>query len=313
MTERRDARWQGPLPLPSREPDQEFQTLSSSIRVEIAARSDPGGRPVNTDHYLALRMGRHQETLLTSLPEGEVPARFDEAGYGIVVADGIGAVGTGEKASRLAISTLAHLALHFAKWNVRIDPRTAEEVIARGLRFYHSIDEQLSEASLRDPDLSGMGTTLTAAYIASDALFVAHVGHSRAYLLRNGVLTKLTNDQTLARHLDSGAATPVAMAGHDRPHILTDAMGGMAGSPSIQIGQLRLQPDDSLLLCTNGLTDVLDDETMAAILLEARSLDERCQALLDLALARGTEDNVTAVIANYTVPGGPVRGLIFHL
>ena len=313
MTEMRDSYRQGPLPLPSRQPDQEFQTLSSSIRVEVAARSDPGGRAVNTDHYLALRMGRHQETLVTSLPEGEVPARFDEAGYGVVVADGMGAVGAGEKASRLAVSTLAHLALHFAKWNVRIDPRTADEVIARGLRFYHSIDEHLSEASLRDPAAAGISSTLTAAYIASDALFVAHVGHSRAYLLRDGMLTRLTRDQTLAARLDSGGGTPVAMAAHDHPHVLTDAMGGTAGSPSIQIGQFRLQEDDRLLLCTNGLTDVVDDESLVAIMAGTQSLEEQCRALVDSALARGAEDNVTAVVVKYTVPGGPVRGLIFHL
>ena len=123
----------------------------------------------------------------------------------------------------------------------------------------------------------------------------------------------MTRDQTLAQRLDAGGVTPVAMAAHDHPHILTDAIGGMAGSPSIQIGQFRLQHDDSLLLCTNGLTDVVDDESVTAILLGAESLDERCHALVDLALARGTEDNVTAVIAKYTVPGGPVPGWITHL
>ena len=313
MNEMREPHRLGPLPLPSRRPDQEFQTLSSSIRVDIACRSDPGGQPLNQDHYLVLRMGRHQETMATSLPEGEVPARFDEAGYGLVVANGLGATGTGERASRLAISTLAHLALHFAQWRVRIDPRTADELIARGLRFYQSIDERVTEASLADPDLSGMGTTLTAAYIASDALFLAHVGHSRAYLLRNGGLAQLTRDQTLARRLDGGDATPVALAAHDRPHILTDAIGGMGGSPSIQIGQFRLQHDDCLLLCTNGLTDVVDDDRIAAILTRPESLDARCQALVDLALARGADDSITVVLATYSVPGGPVPGWITHL
>ena len=74
---------------------------------------------------------------------------------------------------------------------------------------------------------------------------------------------------------------------------------------------IRLQPDDCVLLCTNGLTDVVDDEGMRAILLQPGSLDERCQALVDLALARGGPDNVTVVVAKYTVPGG-VRGFITH-
>jgi len=313
MSQIGNSREQGPLPLPSRRPDEEFQTLSSAIRVEFAARSHPGGRPTNEDHYLILEMGRHQATIATSLPAGEVPARFDEAGYGIAVADGMGAGETGEKASRLAISTLAYLALHYSKWNVRIDARTADEVMARGLRYYRSIDERVTEASLESPGLTGMGTTLTVAYIASDALFIAHVGHSRAYLLRNRMLTNLTRDQTLAQHLDAGGRAPVDLAAHDLGHILTDAIGGHAGAPSIQISQFRLEADDSLMLCTNGLTDVVDDESSATILVQSQTLDERCGALVDLALARGATDNVTAVLASYSIPGGPVRGSVTHL
>ena len=121
MEEMRNRHDDRPLVLPTRRPDEEFRTLSSAIRVEFGACSSPGTRPANQDHYLVLRLGRHQETIATSLPEGEVPVRFDEAAYGMAVADGMGAVGAGETASRMAISTLAHLALHFAKWNVRIE------------------------------------------------------------------------------------------------------------------------------------------------------------------------------------------------
>ena len=190
-----------------------------------------------------------------------MPARFEEAAYGIFVADGTGAVDSGETASRLAISTLAQLALHFAKWNVRIDPRTADDVIHQGLRFYRRVDDRVTEAGRENPELSGMGTTLTVAYIADDTLFLGHVGHSRAYLLREGLMTQLTRDQTLAQRLGAGGrAAPTALAAHDVGHILTDAIGGRAGMPSIQVGRIRLQPEDCVLLCTNGLTDVVDDE-----------------------------------------------------
>jgi protein phosphatase len=124
----------------------------------------------------------------------------------------------------------------------------------------------------------------------------------------------LTRDQTLAQRLGAGRpAAPTPLAAHDIGHILTDAIGGRAGTPSIQVGRIRLEPDDYILLCTNGLTDVVDDEGIKAILLQPGSLDERCQALIDLALARGGPDNATAVVAKYTVPGGPVRGFITHL
>ena len=314
MDEMRNRHDEPPMRLPTRRPDEEFRTLSSAIRVEIAACSRPGSRSANADHYHVVRLGRHQETIATSLPEGDVPARFDEAAYGIFVADGTGAVDSGEPASRLAISTLAHLALHFARWNVRIDPRTADDVINQGLRFYRRVDDRVTEAGRENPELSGMGTTLTVVYIADDMLFIGHVGHSRAYLLREGLLTQLTRDQTLAQRLGAGGrAAPIPLAAHDLGHILTDAIGGRAGMPSIQVGRIRLQPEDYVLLCTNGLTDVVDDEGIRAILLQPGSLDERCQALVDLALARGGPDNVTVVVAKYTVPGGPVRGFITHL
>ena len=303
MNDRRHSPEEGPLPLTSRLTYEGFQPLSSSVKAELAARSHPGQRPTNEDHYLILRLGRHQETLATSLADGEVPARFDEAAYAMVVADGMGAGGSGETASRLAITTLAHLLLHFGKWNVRIDPRTAEEVKDRAERFYRRVEDTVTDTGIKFPALTGMGTTLTAACSAGDDLFTAHVGHSRAYLFRNARLTQLTRDQTFAqRQIDTGHPTLIELAAHDLRHILTDAIGGHAGDASVQIGHFRLKHDDCVLLCTNGLTDVLDNERITAILQAPHALEEQCQALVDLALASGGADNVTAVMAKYTVP-----------
>ena len=313
MSELRD-REPRPLSLPSRRPDEDFRTLSSAIRVDFAARSHPGRQPANEDHYLVLRLGRHQETLATSLPDDEVPARFDETAYGILIADGMGRKGIGETASRLAISTFVQLALHFGRWNVRIDPQIADEVIQRGRRFYNSVNEIVTGAGGASPETAGMGTTLTVAYIADDTLFLGHVGHSRAYVLRKNTLTRLTRDQTLAQRLEDGAPPgPMALAAHDPGHLLTDALGGTAGSPSIQIGRIRLEPDDCLLLCTNGLTDAVDHESLKAVLVQSGEIEQQCQALVDLALARGETDNVTAILAKYSVPGGPVRGSVTHM
>jgi protein phosphatase len=313
MNELRDPRGERSLTLPTRGPDEEFRPLSAAIRLEFGARSHPGRQPANEDHYHVLRLGRYQETIATSLPEGEVQAHFEEAAYGIIVADGLGTVGAGERASRLAISTFAELAVHFGKWNMRIDPRTAEEVIERGFRFYRTIDERVTEAGRESPELSGMGTTLTVAYIADDTAFIGHVGHSRAYLLRDQALTQLTRDQTLAQRVGAGGPPLTQLAAHDLGHILTDAIGGRAGAASPQAVTIRLWHDDCLLLCTNGLTDVVDDESIRTILLGKGDLDQQCQSLVDLALARGVTDNVTVVIAKYCVPGAPVRGSITHL
>jgi PPM family protein phosphatase len=286
--------------LTSEPTDEPFPPLSSTVRVQVAARSHRGGLPENDDHFLIVELGRHQRTIATSLPDGQVPARFEEAGYGMIVADGLG--NAGATASQLAITTLAHLVLHFGKWQLRIDPDTADDVINRARRFYRQIDQTVTEAGSERTDLSGMGATLTAAYSAGDMLFLAHVGHSRAYLFREGVLTQLTTDQTLRQRIADSGPGPFEAAANELDHVLTDVLGGHARPARIQVGQFELRGEDCVLLCTNGLSDVVDDKNAAAVLGMRAPLEERCGALVDLALARGTRDNVTVVLAKYDVP-----------
>src|SRR5262245_12045458 len=105
----------------------EFTPLSSTVRVEVGARSKSGRGRQNEDNFLVIRVGRDQDVLTSSLPTGDLPSHFDEHGYGMLVADGAGTSGAGALASRIAISTLAHLVLHFGRWNLRIDDQIAAE------------------------------------------------------------------------------------------------------------------------------------------------------------------------------------------
>ncbi len=98
-----------------------------------------------------IRLGRNQETLATSLSEAEVPPRFEEYGYAMLVADGLGEEGAGSLASRVALSTIAHLALRHCKWNLRIDPRTAWEIIERAEWFYKRADAAVSAKAAFEP------------------------------------------------------------------------------------------------------------------------------------------------------------------
>jgi protein phosphatase len=282
-----------------------FSPISSLVEVEFGAVTHPGlRRSTSDDHYLIVRLGRSQETIATSLPEGAVPERFDEHAYGMVVADGMGVDGP-EIASRLAIATLMQLVLHYGRWNVRVNERTAWEIVQRAERFYRKVDETVTEASQQHPSLSGMSTTLTAACSAGDELFVVHVGHSRAYLCRGGLLTRLTRDQTLAQRLaETGRTVPTELAAHDLRHVLTDAIGGHAGEPDIEIQNYLLMNGDVILLCTNGLTDLVEDDKIAGVLGAGtdRPVKEQCQTLVDLALERRGPDNVTALLARYRIP-----------
>jgi serine/threonine protein phosphatase PrpC len=220
----------------------------------------------------------------------------------MLVADGIGG-SAGGLASRIALSTFAHLALHYGHWNIRIDSRTAADVMDRAERLYERVNDTVLKRGLEHSELRGMATTLTAAYSAGNDLFIAHVGHSRAYYYRDGELTQLTVDHTLEERMAySPKPQPLEAASQDLGHILTDTIGGRAGAPEIEIERHTLKDGDRLLLCTNGLTDMVDDDIIADVLSRRRRPQEECQSLVDRALEKGSEDNVTVVLADYRVP-----------
>jgi PPM family protein phosphatase len=283
---------------------EKFQTLSSAVRVELGAISERGAlRPHNDDHYLAIRLARSQAIMATSLASSDLPENFQEQAFAFLVADGLGDRGVGSMASRVALSTFAHLALHFGQWNVRIDSYTAAQVMERAKRFYERINEAVLKRGQENEELRGMATTLTAAYSAGDDLFVAHVGHSRAYCFREGELLQLTADHTIeGRNANGAQPRGVPRSSQDLRHILTDTLGGKPGLPEILVEHFRLQDGDRLLLCTNGLTDVLDDDQIAETLSCRRRPQEECRALADVASSRGAEDDVTVVLADYRIP-----------
>ena len=164
--------------------------------------------------------------------------------------------------------------------------------------------------SRTDPRLSGMATTLTLAYSAGDDLFVANVGHSRAYLFRDGTLIQLTRDHTLKQALaDCNGPAPVDQGLQDLGHILTDTIGGDSKEPAVAVEHFRLAHGDWVLLCTNGLTDAVPDERIADQLALRRSAAEQCHHLLDLARLTDADDNATVVVAAYEMPDNPTRPL----
>jgi serine/threonine protein phosphatase PrpC len=282
----------------------EFLPPSSMVRVEFGSASHVGKiRTFNEDNYLIVRLDRGQETLASSLSSAETPAKFEEHGYAMLVADGLGGSGPGGVASRVALNTLAHVAIYYGRWNLRVDQRTAAEVIERLEWCYGRVNEAVQRHGRTTPELANMATTLTATYTAGDDLFVAHVGHSRAYLFRAGELRQLTRDQTVENRLaDSSRPTTFASATDDLRQILTDTVGGATGAPNVQLGQYRIASGDCVMLCTDGLTSVVPHDRIADVLSGRRRLQDSCDALVELALAAGGPDNVTVLLAQYEVP-----------
>lgn len=292
--------WAFPGPQP-------FPPPSATLRVEFGAETRRGrAREVNEDHYLVIRFTRSQDTVKSSLPQSTVTNHFEEYGYGMVVADGMGPGGSGETASRLAVETLVHLVRVFGKWNLRIDDAIAHEIMQRAERLYRHVDGALLEESYRT-STPGLQTTLTATFGAGHDLFFAHVGHSRAYLWRGGRLMRLTRDHTIgrggARRAPSAPLIDLSTAARDLKHVLTDTIG-MTGTtgPRIDLERFRLDNGDVVLVCTNGLTDAVDEDDIAQLLDTDASPDDKCRALVERAVALNAEDDVTAVVAEYDFP-----------
>ncbi len=278
---------------------------SAHVRIDVAALSDKGRvRHRNEDHYFVARGGRHVTTLLTNVPPGDIPPQSAETCYVMIVADGMGGHAGGEVASRMAIATLMNIILHAPDWILRLEgDEHAHRVIQRAADRCQQIHEALQKKGRLHPDLEGMGTTMTAALSLGDDLFVTQVGDSRAYLFRAGTLRLLTRDQTQAQQLaDQGVISQQDVARHRLRHVLTNALGGFQKNVRVDIKRWKLADGDRVLLCSDGLTDMLDDAHIADVLAREAGSDETCRLLVESALENGGKDNITVVLARYGIP-----------
>jgi serine/threonine protein phosphatase PrpC len=275
--------------------------FSSSAQIDVSGLSHPGKvRSRNEDHFIVTRIGRYLETVLTTLPAGEVPERAEESGYVMIIADGMGGHAGGELASRMAISGLVKLVLAMPDWIFRLDESVAADATERSKQRFQQLHAALLEHGRQDGDVRGLGTTLTAARTMGRDLHVVHVGDSRAYLLRDARLHRLTRDHTYVQLLvDSGQLSQEEAAAFAARHVLVNALGGSNEDVEVDVHQLKLAGGDRLLLCSDGLTDVVDDETVRGVLIDSATSSEACHRLIDLALAGGGRDNVTVVVATH--------------
>jgi len=269
------------------------------LAVEVAGLTHPGRvRPNNEDNFHVVRFGRYLRTVISSLPDGQAPEEQALPGYGFLVADGIGGHAAGEVASRLAITLLVEIALQTPDWFLSREDEHLDVVAERTTDRFRQVDEAVRAQAQGEPGARKMGTTLSLALSLSDALLVAHVGDSPAYLFHAGQLRRLTRDHTAGQQLID--VDPRAAARFR--HVLTRCIGGADNGSKPDVGRYRLADGDRLLLCSDGLTDMVDDAAIAEELGREASSGEVCQALVERALDRGGRDNVTVVVATYRRP-----------
>ncbi|MBV8266105.1 MAG: serine/threonine-protein phosphatase [Planctomycetaceae bacterium] len=278
-------------------------------QVEFGATSHPGKvRPNNEDHFLVLRRRRSLGVILTNLPEEQPAPVADQDAYIMAVADGMGGAARGEVASSQVLRTGVDLMLHAINWTMMYSEREIREAAEKVRMFYRILNHILLERARVEAGLAGMGTTLTATFTAGLDAFVLHAGDSRAYLFRAGTLEQLTHDHTLAQSLvESGRIAPGSSEARRTSHILTNYLGGRGGGGDADVHHLHLADGDRLLLCTDGLTDMVDDEEIARTLDRHPDAEGACRVLVERALERGGRDNVTAVLGRYHFPPTPER------
>lgn len=294
-------------PPTASEPFVETGIPTNRVHADIAALTHPGSRPNNEDAYVVYRLGRFMECVSSNLPEGQLPARYDDTGHMLIVADGVGGASSGEVASSTALLTLVNQVLRSPKWALKLDdPATREreirEVLARGRLYLQQMHAAIRERQAKDPRHQGMGTTFTSAYTVGGDLFVMHVGDSRAYSLRGGRLFCITRDHTLAQeYADLGHLDASEVDTHPLSHVLTRALGGPADEVEADTHHREIEDGDRLLLCSDGLTKVASAAEIADTLQAHPTSAAACRALIELTLARGAPDNVTVIVAGYRV------------
>jgi PPM family protein phosphatase len=278
---------------------------SSLVKVEAWGVSHTGKvRPNNEDHFLIGRFGRFLESVQSNLPANTVPNRSDETGYGMIVADGLGGNNAGEEASRIAISSLVELILRSPDWILRLDHEPVQdEILRRTSERYEKVNEAMVKEADFDPGLTGYGTTMTLAFSLGSTLFLAHIGDSRAYLLSQGRLHRLTKDHTVAQNLvDQKIIDRKSASTHHLRNVLTKSLGDHGRKVEPDVSKLALDDNDCLLLCTDGLTDMVSEQSIAEIVGSCEPVQTICNQLVAAAMNGGGKDNITVIVARYRIP-----------
>ncbi len=258
----------------------------SDVQVSVFARTDVGMH----------RSGNEDSFLVADLTAGKIGLgpdvsthRLGERGSLLIVSDGMGGAAAGEIASEMAVTSMRDsLAEVNSSTEISEQLKSAAEIA----------NERIWSHSQDNPELSGMGATLTAVLVQGTTAYIAQVGDSRAYLMRRDQIKQLTKDQSLAQMLvDSGAIKPEQMNSVPQ-NVIMQAMGTQ---PAVKVAMtaVELFRNDCLVICSDGLSNKVPPNELREMIQEVEDLTEACRLLIDKANERGGEDNITVIIARF--------------
>jgi protein phosphatase len=255
------------------------------MNYEFCIRTDPGLARENNEDSVAV----------------DEPTRLG------ILADGMGGYNAGEVASGMATTFIKS---ELGRWLAQAGRHANAREVRRAMEIcVDNANRSIFNAANSNPQYSGMGTTLVVGVFQDGRLMLGHIGDSRCYRLRNSHFEQITKDHSLLQEqMDAGLITPEQAATSTNKNLVTRALG-VEDAVLLEVNEHRVEPGDLFLMCSDGLSDMLDDEAIARILSSEATLDQKSVQLIDAANANGGRDNISVLLAQAS-SGSRRRGLI---
>ena len=282
--------------MSERRPDDAEPTLT----IKAFGVTDRGRvRAANEDQFLIAELTKAMRIWQTSVVEPKVQVG-EERAHLFLVADGMGGHRAGERASALALAAIEQFTLNTFKWFFGPDGAEAKHALTEFKSALDLADTRIMDEAAEHPELRGMGTTVTMAFHLGTQLCIVHAGDSRAYVHRNGRLHQITQDHTVTADLvRAGTLSADQAAEHPHRHVITNVVGGNDRGVRVEARALQIEAGDRLLLCSDGLTEMVSEEAIGATLDGDLEPEAAATHLLAQANEAGGRDNITVLIVRF--------------
>jgi protein phosphatase len=258
------------------------------MNYEFCIRTDPGLARENNEDSVAV----------------------DEATHLGILADGMGGYNAGEIASGMATTFIKS---ELGRWLAQAGRQANAREVRRAMEIcVDNANRSIFNAANSNPQYSGMGTTLVVGVFHDTRVMLGHIGDSRCYRMRGDEFVQITKDHSLLQEqMDAGLITPEQAATSSNKNLVTRALG-VEDAVLLEVNEHRVEPGDLFMMCSDGLSDMVDDQGIAKIMAKDASLEEKVAQLIDAANAGGGRDNISVLMARAN-EGSKKRGLIHRL